>query len=403
MGYGDSDTLLLVCVRRALGLDIQLNGEPVPISAGSDWPRPITLAERHDIVPLLNVALRDSAAVPVRVRRQLEARSQTVLAHNLALAAELAEIQDLFERSGVNAIPFKGPAWTKALYGNLAYRQIRDLDILVDRSDIGRASEILAERGYAAAEQSKAKRPAQSKDIEWVHSRTGIHLELHWSACEPWYDRRLSRLKLWEPASATMLAGRKMPLPTVENMFFLLAIHGARHRWEALKWLCDVAALFKTFPELDFAQVLSRASELSRRRIVLLPCALVSRLFQVALPPALLKAIRQDPGVEALAGEIQRRYDRVHDYDPASARASVARLFDQEGLRIRMRDRRIERIRLRTVFLANLVKPNLNDRAAYPRCKWSGLLCGFLRPYRLMRAYGPATFLKLARQFMRSA
>ena len=56
-----------------------------------------------------------------------------MIAHNLSLASELAELLELFERSGVNAMPFKGPAWTKALYGNLANRQIRDLDIFVDR------------------------------------------------------------------------------------------------------------------------------------------------------------------------------------------------------------------------------------------------------------------------------
>lgn len=383
-------TVLLACIRRAL----HLSREPVPIpSAESVWPELIALAERHDIVPLLNAGLRDCAEVPGGVRQQLGTCSQTALAHNLALASELAEIHDLFERSSVPVIPFKGPAWTKALYGNLADRQIRDLDILVAPSDVVRAGEILAKRGYAPAERCKATPLAQCKDIEWIHPRTGIHLELHWSACEPWYDRRLSRLKLWEPVSAIQLAGRKMPLPSAENMFLLLAIHGARHRWESLKWVCDMAALLRIFPQLDFARVLSAAGEISRRRIVLLPCALVNQLFQIELPSAVLQAIDRDPGVGALAGEIQRRHYRVNSDDPGSPRASVARLFDQEGLRIRMRDSRIERFGLRAAFLYRWTRPRANDSAAI----W------LLRPYRLMRAYGPQTFLKLTRQFIRSA
>ncbi len=80
-------------------------------------------------MPLLNAALAGSVSVPATARRRLESHCRTVIAHNLALASELAELLELFEQSGVSAVPFKGPAWTQALYGDLARRQIRDLDI----------------------------------------------------------------------------------------------------------------------------------------------------------------------------------------------------------------------------------------------------------------------------------
>ncbi len=132
----DEYRVLLHCVRRALRLTPQ---PPIIPPVDFAWPRLIALAHRHDVMPLLNAALADSVSVPAPAQRELESHCRTVIAHNLSLASELAELLELFERSGVSAVPFKGPAWTQALYGDLAHRQIRDLDIFVDPSG-GRAS-----------------------------------------------------------------------------------------------------------------------------------------------------------------------------------------------------------------------------------------------------------------------
>jgi hypothetical protein len=365
-GARDEYGVLLQCLRRAL----PFNGDPVAFpSAGIAWPRLIALAERHDVIPLLNAALRDSVSVPAQVRWRLESQCRTMIAHNLSLAAELAELLELFDRSGVHAVPFKGPAWTKVLYGDLAHRQIRDLDVLVDSPEIARACALLAGRGYVVAK-------TQSKDIELQNPGTGLHLELHWSACEPWHDRRLSRLKLWNAASTITLLNRQMSLPSAENVFFLLAIHGARHRWESLKWLCDIAAALHAFPDLDWDAVLSAAAKMARRRMVLLPLALVNQLFHVQLPYSVAKAIQQDAAVIRLAAYIQRR----HYADQATA---VRRLIYCESMRIRMRESLLERFCLRAAFVFRQIKPN-----------------AILRPYRLLRIYGPATILKFARELM---
>ncbi len=82
-------------------------------SAGFAWARLIALAHRHEVMPLLNAALAGSVSVPASVRRQLESHCRTVIAHNLSLASELAELLELFERSGVSAVPFKGPRGPK--------------------------------------------------------------------------------------------------------------------------------------------------------------------------------------------------------------------------------------------------------------------------------------------------
>jgi hypothetical protein len=369
-------------------------------SAGFAWPRLIALAHRHDVIPLLNAALRDCASLPAPTRRSLQSDSRTVLAHNLSLAAELIEVLELFGRSGVNALPFKGPAWAQALYGNMAHRQIRDLDIFVDRSEVARACQLLAGRGYILSKQSQALPAGQCKDVELVHPETGRHLELHWSVCEPWHDKRVSRLKLWNPVSSTVLLNCPIPLPSAEDIFFLLAIHGARHRWESLKWLCDLAALLQVFPALDWGAVLSRAAKMGRRRMVLLPLALVNRLFGAQLPCAMEMAIEGDSAVARLAAEIERRHYADGGGDPGLPSRPMARLVYHEGMRIRMRDSVFERLGMLACFLFRQSKPNQNDRVRWSARPLPEPFYWVLRPFRLVRNYGPAIIAKSVRDLL---
>ncbi len=386
-------------LRRCLSRALHLNWQPlVLVSEGFAWPRLIALAHRHDVIPLLNAALVDSASVPASVRRNLTSYSSTVLAHNLALASELIELLELFSRSGVNALPFKGPAWAQALYSNIAHRQIRDLDIFVDRSEVARACQLLAGRGYVLTKRSKALPAAQCKDIELVHPETRLHLELHWSACEPWHDQRVSRLKLWDPVSSTMLLDRRIRLPSAEDIFFLLAIHGARHRWESLKWLCDIAALLQAFPELDWDAVLQKAKKIRRQRMALLPLALANQLFGIQLPVPVERAIERDATLFQLAAGIRQRHSMATRESVPST--TVAGLIYRENMRIRMRESMFERLGMLAGFLFRQIKPNQNDRVHWPRRKLPEPLYWLLRPFRLVRTYGPATIARFARGLM---
>ena len=52
-------------------------------------------------------------------------------------------IESEFRRSGLRSLALKGPALAVRLYGKLSLRQCRDLDLLVARSDVTKAIDIL--------------------------------------------------------------------------------------------------------------------------------------------------------------------------------------------------------------------------------------------------------------------
>jgi hypothetical protein len=191
-----------------------------------------------------------------------------------------------------------------------------------------------------------------------------------------------------------------MPLPSAENIFLLLAVHGARHRWESLKWICDIAVFLQAFPELDWDALLAQAGKIARKRMALLPLALVNQLFDIALPASVRKAIEQDAAVSLLATRIQRRHGADGSGDLHPRRKAVAELIYWEGMRIRMRESRLERLCLLAVFLLRQIKPNANDRNSLPLRRLPEPLYWLIRPFRLVRIYGPASIVKFARDLI---
>ena len=67
---------------------------------------------------------------------------------NLFLAKELIKLLHLFSAHEISAIPYKGPVLAVSVYGNLAFREFGDLDILVRERDYQTAQHLLSAQGY---------------------------------------------------------------------------------------------------------------------------------------------------------------------------------------------------------------------------------------------------------------
>jgi hypothetical protein len=391
----DDRELLLQAMRRALGTAV--DAEPSDLTH-ANWPRLLSLAQEHHVVTLLNKGLQRSEGVPPPVRRWMENYCRTSVSHNLSLASELFDVIDVLEASGIEVAPFKGPAWAKILYGNLADREIADLDLFVDQLELERVAKILRDSGYISVPPDAVVLDT-SKDIEFVHVETAIHIEVHWSACEPWLDSRLALLKLWTPQSTTVLLNRNVPVPSPENMLFLLAIHGFRDGWESLKWVCDIAKMLQVFPNLDFAAILRTTDKLSRRRVILVPLALAQRLFNLELPVLAADAIARDGIVSEIAAQIARRfYSAEADHLESGPYTASGRIY-LEWYRVQMCDSVWERLGWHTKFLVKLLEPNEHDCAPFGGKLPQGAYW-LVRPWRLLRSFGFSGTLRLARQFL---
>jgi len=86
-----------------------------------DWLKAIDLASGHGLSPILSCQVQQhaTAGVPETIRLCLIERFRAQTIRNFELTRELLEILSLLEKSGVEALTFKGPVLSQQLYGDL--------------------------------------------------------------------------------------------------------------------------------------------------------------------------------------------------------------------------------------------------------------------------------------------
>jgi hypothetical protein len=307
---GDPARILLAAAGAALGTQ---DGAPLAaaLAASPDWPRVLEQAAWHGVRPLLDVALGPAGpAVPEAVRARLAAARRDNLRRSLALTGELLKVLAALERCSVPAVPFKGPALAAELYGDLGLREFSDLDVLVPEAEVPRAAAILRAAGYRPR---YALGPAQERAYvaaqhEYLFSRAdGLIVELQWRVAPRAFACPLDYRAMWQRLGSATLADRKVPALAAEDLLLLLCVHGGRHLWTRLLWVCDLAALLRARPDLDWTLVRSAAAAAGAGDLVGLGLALAGRLLGAALPPGPAARGLVTPRAARLAGETGRR------------------------------------------------------------------------------------------------
>lgn len=400
---------LLQCLRRALSVSgenlQQARGRLCVPASGVSWSHFLRLAEHHQVLPLVQVALRDlGQQVPASIRDWLNQRCRTIAAHNLSLAAELIDLLECLHRINITALPFKGPALAAALYKSLAERQVSDLDVLVDPSRIQDAVRVLESRGYLLEERFRHMPVeylfANHKDLHLIHPVTGIHLDLHWTVSEPTFDERLSTMRIPRGISTVSLLHREVSIPAPEDLLLLLSVHGLRHRWEKLKWICDLACLFRTYPDFDWALALEKAKDVSRERMILLGVMLVRELSDVRLPSKILDLIERE---ETLPGLARQVYSWQRSEEESVVRLSLEAVREKtsfDAFRLRSRENLLDRFELLCRLFADKMKPNAADKEYFLMPPLVTPLYWLIRPIRVLLVYGPRCMFRSARELI---
>lgn len=400
--------LLVLCLRAVVGLDVHQQ-VVVPAEGSISWARFLWLADRHQVIPLTWAALgkKPANALPLTVRALLEQRCRTIAAHNLSLSGELLGLLAAFREKGISATPFKGPALATALYGTLSHRQISDLDLFVTEERFPEATEVLELRGYQVEDRAKnlsrSEIRARFKDVLFTHPGTGVHLDLHWSVAEPEFDRKLSSMPVPNCVRTVELLGEAVPMQAPEDLLLLLCVHGLRHRWECLKWICDIAALLLRYPSLDWAAALKSARTLGRERTLLLGVYLASHLVAWTPPLVLELAIKADSMLPVLGEQIERSHvTECPQADLYTAKAVLGAVaFD--AMRLRSREKTSERIAFLLHLLGEKMRPSAVDRQWIALPLSASAFYWVLRPVRVLRHYGPRCSMDYVRELIIAA
>ena len=281
-----------------------------------DWEYLLRTASRHGVLPLLYRRLNDTCpdAVPAPVLNRLRDDFHDNARRNLLLAGELLKLVSLLGAHGIPAIPYKGPVLAASLYGNLSLRQFCDLDIMVRREDVARAREMLMSHGYRPAHYpTRALETAHLEAMyhcEFDAADGRVQVELHWAPAWSYLFSYPEAQRLWERLETVSFAGKEILTFSPEDLLLLLCLHGGKHTWQRLGWICDVAKLLVVHKGMDWGWVMRRAHAVGSERMVFLGFFLASDVLGTVLPKDVLRRVRADPVVGSLAAWVRQRLFR---------------------------------------------------------------------------------------------
>ncbi|PYS79053.1 MAG: hypothetical protein DMF66_04080 [Acidobacteria bacterium] len=371
--------LLLLCARTCVGGEA---AERIKALAREelDWDYLVSLARRHAVLPLLHRQLCAHAgdSVPRAVRQSLGEKFRDNAARNLLLAGELVRITNLLEAGGVTALAYKGPSLAASAYGDLSLRRFLDLDIIVRRRDVPRAKELLRSLGFIVP--GGLSRSQENVLLRSQHNlaltRDGgrLTVELHWGVA----SRRFAAVPLgegvWSRAVAVSVCGGEVKTLSPEDLLVALCVHGTKHFWERLAWVCDVAELLNSRPNLDWPFALRLARDSHVERMLLLGLRLASGLLGASLPEGLPRLALADAAVARLSGEVAARMFDGAEFEPLS----IVR-----GVRFNLRARR--RLLEKARYFRFILTPTDGDLIALRLPAGLTFAYYLLRPLRLFR------------------
>jgi len=344
-----------------------------------DWPVLLELAEMHNVLGLAVRRFRDcgEGAVPTEVFGELKERHRALALFTLRLTAEMFRLFDRFTASGVEALVIKGPVLSSRCYGDPGLRRYGDLDLIVRDADILRSTELMMSLGY---EPKVPLAAIQAKKIpgEYVfrQSSTKLLIEFHTELTFRYHPRPLPVENLFRRRVRVNIDSHEVPALSPEDELVLISIHGAKHFWEQLSYVADVAA-FVSSQDLDWARVRSAAAEVGGERMLNVGLRLAADVLGAPLPENVAALVRSDRVAGLLVGQII-------GWLPAAG-ATPPGIFERAMFRMRMRGG----IFSGPAYLFRLsFSPTEEDWIEGAEVKRHWFLDALGRPFRLARKYG---------------
>jgi hypothetical protein len=380
MGSGPlrpEDSLLLLAARAELSSEQQ--GRLRSLAAGVDWPSLASSAARHRLQPLLLHHLASVAAdlCPGPWLEALRDSVRAALAVNMGLLAELRALVSELDVRGIETVVLKGPLLAK-LFGGLDRRPFTDVDLLVPRERALEAWRVVEARGYAPTPAIASRWHARwigcSNEQLFAIPDRELLVDLHWQLYIAGYHFDQPQAELRQRLAATSLGGLAVRTLGPSDTLIFLLVHGAKHEWEALGWLADVAELVRS-TRIDWELVARWASGPGRGRLVHLGLQLAARLLEAPAPPWVLALGSADPSIEPLVARVAAALFRPSPPVPSAWQGLVGSVW-YHCLSSRSD-------RLRHVY-DWLVMPRPGDLAALPLPRWAWPAYFAIRPVRLL-------------------
>lgn len=318
-------------------------------------------------------------SVPDGTMNQLHARFIRNAGRNFFLTERLLKLLNLLQEQNILAIPFKGPVLAESAYGNLVLRHFVDLDILIHKRDVPKTLRLLESNGHRPEVKLNNEQIRAYLETEYSFAAISecgrVNVEIHWEMTGRYSSFPFDLEFVQDRLELSTLAGKKVLQLSPEDLLLYLCLHGAKHCWGVLDWICSLAELVRSRPTMDWTQVTDLAKKMKCERITFLGLFLTSDFLGAPLPGDIRKRVEADASIRRIASEVY-----LNLFQRSGEFSKNQRNPDFSSLHIKMRDRFLEKARY---SLSLALKPTRQDWRIFPLPAHLSFLHYLLRPMRL--------------------
>lgn len=274
------------------------------------WKLLAAMAGHHGVLPVVFRRISTCGDISPDAMDSFKRLEQLNSRRALWLTNQLLRIVEKFDESQIPFLAYKGPILSQFLYGDVASRQFGDLDLLLRPLDVARAVSIIRDLGYRS---SLSLSPDQEKaylSIGYEYSFDSDFgrnlLEIKWQILPRFYAVPFRMDDFFSRASAVDVGGSSILTLAAEDLLLVLCVHAAKHGWEKLSWLYDIAALCRKV-SFDWDAIWHKASGLGIARILAINLELANKFLQHPIPPPISPYTEHDKTVSRSVKTIAAR------------------------------------------------------------------------------------------------
>ena len=344
----------------------------------------IPLAIQHGILPLVYKTLKylgtKHLMVNTEILSELKAHYMRISQRNMLMSAELIRIVKLLKDNGIEALAFKGPTLSQMAYGDITLRQFGDLDILIRERDRFKMMDLLIQSQYTPEidlKESTKKTFFDSVNVIGLYQTSiGVLVEIHWELLSKNYAIDWEEQNLWKKQESVAINKKIIPVLPVEQQLLYLCVHGSKHLFERLEWICDIDRSIRTHTDIDWVYLVNEADKLGIRRMLFFGLSLSQQFFSLPLPKQIEKAIAEDKDIPKLISKvIEINFSET---------SKKGKSYSSFGLLWSMRENLSDQLRF---AWRGLFAPKFDDFLFIQLPKQLAFLYPVIRPFRLITKY----------------
>lgn len=295
-----------------------LHQDPRQLSAGQllalddeHWRRLLTLTAAHRVRGLVGRRLTDASVamhVPADVRHTLSEAARRTAARMLRARVQVTELASAFADASIPVIALKGAHLAQVVYPDLTLRDMEDIDLLVPREHLQRATDIALMLGYAPIRPFTVEQEVAAKLHIVPLARPGsLNIEIHWTITPPNEVYSIDPADLWTHAVPIEFDTCRMLGLSAEHLLLHLCVHASYHHgFEfGIRSLVDIAATIRCFgQELDWAILERQCRTWHWQRGVGVSFSLARDVLGAAVPSRVLDSLAADTDGAAIDRDV---------------------------------------------------------------------------------------------------